>query len=97
MRPAERVPRSWCPGPASWCPGPASWCPGPASWCPGPILKPPTYTDERWEGLRKSNPLGQLGTTEQMGEIVMFLLTGPQFINGDCIMLEGGRMWKREF
>jgi pteridine reductase len=65
--------------------------------CPGPILRPPTYSEERWENLRKTNPLGQLGTAEQVGEIVIFLLTGPPFINGDCIMLEGGRMWKREF
>ncbi|MCL4505750.1 MAG: SDR family oxidoreductase [Chloroflexi bacterium] len=65
--------------------------------CPGPILQPPTYSDERWENLRKTNPLNALGTAEQVGEIVIFLLTGPQFINGDTIMLEGGRMWKREF
>jgi pteridine reductase len=65
--------------------------------CPGPILRPPTYSEERWENLRKTNPLGQLGTAEQVGEIVIFFLTGPPFINGDCIMLEGGRMWKREF
>ena len=65
--------------------------------CPGPILKPPTYSEERWQNLRRTNPLGALGTAEQVGEIVIFLVTGPQFINGDCIMLEGGRMWKREF
>ena len=65
--------------------------------CPGPILKPPTYSDEQWEKLRASNPLNALGTAEQVGEIVLFLLTGPQFINGDCVMLEGGRMWKRDF
>ncbi len=65
--------------------------------CPGPILKPPTYSDEKWEGLRKTNPLNALGSAEQVAEIVLFLITGPQFINGDCIMLEGGRMWKREF
>ena len=65
--------------------------------CPGPILQPPTYSDERWQNLRKSNPLNALGTAEQVGEIVIFLVTGPQFINGDTIMLEGGRMWKREF
>lgn len=65
--------------------------------CPGPILKPPSYSDERWENLRNTNPLHALGTAEQVAEIVLFLLTGPAFINGDCIMLEGGRMWKREF
>ena len=63
--------------------------------CPGPILKPPDYTEERWQAIRNSNPLQALGTAEQMGEIILFLITGPQFINGDCIMLEGGRKWKR--
>jgi NAD(P)-dependent dehydrogenase (short-subunit alcohol dehydrogenase family) len=65
--------------------------------CPGPILKPPTYSDAQWEALRFKNPLQQIGTAEQVAEIVLFLLTGPSFINGDCIMLEGGRIWKREF
>jgi NAD(P)-dependent dehydrogenase (short-subunit alcohol dehydrogenase family) len=64
--------------------------------CPGPILKPPDYTEEQWQALRKTNPLHALGTAEQVGEIVLFLLTGPQFINGDCIMLEGGRMWQHQ-
>jgi NAD(P)-dependent dehydrogenase (short-subunit alcohol dehydrogenase family) len=65
--------------------------------CPGPVLKPPTYSDERWENLRNLNPLHEIGTAEQVGETVLFLVTGPHFINGDCIMLDGGRMWKREF
>lgn len=64
--------------------------------CPGPILKPPDYSEEQWQALRKTNPLRALGTAEQVGEIVIFLLTGPQFINGDCIMLEGGRMWQHQ-
>ena len=64
--------------------------------CPGPILKPQEYTDEQWENLRFTNPLHAIGTAEQMGEIVLFLVAGPQFINGDCIMLEGGRMWKHQ-
>ncbi|MCS6848151.1 MAG: SDR family oxidoreductase [Anaerolineae bacterium] len=64
--------------------------------CPGPILKPPDYTEEQWQALRKTNPLRALGTAEQVGEIVLFLLTGPQFINGDCIMLDGGRMWQHQ-
>lgn len=65
--------------------------------CPGPILKPPGYSEERWQALRNLNPLHEIGTAEQVGEVVLFLLTGPQFINGDCVMLDGGRMWKREF
>lgn len=38
--------------------------------CPGPILKPPTYTDAQWEGLRASNPLNALGSAEQIPQIV---------------------------
>jgi pteridine reductase len=64
--------------------------------CPGPILKPPDHSDEQWEALRATNPLRALGSAEQVGEIVLFLLTGPQFINGDCIMLDGGRMWQHQ-
>lgn len=64
--------------------------------CPGPIMKPADYSEEQWQALRKGNPLRALGTAEQVGEIVVFLVAGPQFINGDCIMLDGGRMWKHQ-
>jgi NAD(P)-dependent dehydrogenase (short-subunit alcohol dehydrogenase family) len=64
--------------------------------CPGPVLKPPDYSEARWQALRKSNPLGEIGTAEQVAETVVFLVTGPQFINGDCIMLDGGRMWQHQ-
>lgn len=63
--------------------------------CPGPVLKPPDYTDEQWEALRQTNPLRALGTAEQVAETVLFLIAGPQFINGDCVVLDGGRMWQR--
>jgi NAD(P)-dependent dehydrogenase (short-subunit alcohol dehydrogenase family) len=65
--------------------------------CPGPILKPPGYPEERWQALRAMNPLHELGSPEQVSEVVLFLITGPQFINGDVVMLDGGRMWMREF
>ena len=65
--------------------------------CPGPIMKPPATSDEHWERLRERSPLNEIGTAEQLAEVVLFLLTGPSFIDGDCIMLEGGHMWKREF
>ena len=64
--------------------------------CPGPILKPPGYTEAQWQALRNSNPLHELSSAEEVAEIIMFLLTGPHFINGDCIMLDGGRMWQHQ-
>ncbi|MCS6774637.1 MAG: SDR family oxidoreductase [Thermoflexales bacterium] len=63
--------------------------------CPGPVLKPPEYSDAQWEALRETNPLRALGTAEQVAETVLFLVAGPQFINGECIVLDGGRMWQR--
>jgi len=64
--------------------------------CPGPILKPPDYSDAQWQALRKTNPLKSLGSAEQVAEIALFLVTGPQFVNGDCIMLDGGRAWQHQ-
>ncbi len=64
--------------------------------CPGPVLKPPDYTEAQWQRIRKTNPLNELGSAEQVAECVRFLVTGPQFVNGDCIMLDGGRMWKHQ-
>lgn len=64
--------------------------------CPGPVLKPPDYSEERWQTLRSTNPLHELGSAEQVAETVVFLATGPQFINGDCIVLDGGRMWQHQ-
>ncbi|MCS7088475.1 MAG: SDR family oxidoreductase [Thermoflexales bacterium] len=64
--------------------------------CPGPVLKPPDYTDEAWEALRNTNPLHALGSAEQVAEAVLFLVAGPPFINGDCIVLDGGRMWQHQ-
>jgi NAD(P)-dependent dehydrogenase (short-subunit alcohol dehydrogenase family) len=63
--------------------------------CPGPALKPEDMTDEAWQKYGNSNPLKLVGEPSDMGEVVLFLLTGPRLVNGDCIMLEGGRMWKR--
>ncbi|MFN3704998.1 MAG: SDR family NAD(P)-dependent oxidoreductase [Thermoflexales bacterium] len=64
--------------------------------CPGPVLKPPDYSDAEWEALRETNPLRALGSAEQVAETVLFLVAGPSFINGDCIMLDGGRMWQHQ-
>jgi NAD(P)-dependent dehydrogenase (short-subunit alcohol dehydrogenase family) len=64
--------------------------------CPGPVMKPPDYTDEKWQKLRKTNPLRELGSVEQVAETVLFLAAGPPFINGECIVIDGGRMWQHQ-
>jgi NAD(P)-dependent dehydrogenase (short-subunit alcohol dehydrogenase family) len=64
--------------------------------CPGPALRPEDMSDDAWQKYGNSNPLKLVGQPDDMGEVVLFLLTGPRLVNGDCIMLEGGRMWKHE-
>ena len=64
--------------------------------CPGPALRPVDMSDEAWQKYADSNPLKIVGEPDDMGDVVLFLLTGPRLVNGDCIMLEGGRMWKHQ-
>lgn len=60
--------------------------------CPGPVLKPPDMAEDAWDRLRAGNPLHELGTAEQVADAVVWLTAGPQFMNGTCVMLEGGRI-----
>ena len=63
--------------------------------CPGPILKPARMSEARWQALRENNPMRALGTPEDLAACVVFLAAGPAFINGECLMLDGGREWTR--
>ena len=64
--------------------------------CPGPALQPVDMSDDAWQKYGNSNPLKIVGEPNDVGDVVLFLLTGPRLVNGDCIMLEGGRMWKHQ-
>ena len=61
--------------------------------CPGVVLKPDTQSEANWNAYRNLNPLQALGSAEQVAEAVLFLVAGPQFVNGDCLMLDGGEFW----
>jgi NAD(P)-dependent dehydrogenase (short-subunit alcohol dehydrogenase family) len=63
--------------------------------CPGPILKPARMSEARWQALREGNPMQALGSAEDLAACVVFLASGPAFINGECLMLDGGRNWTR--
>ena len=63
--------------------------------CPGPILKPERMSEARWQAMREANPMRGLGSPEDLAACVVFLAAGPAFINGECLMLEGGREWTR--
>lgn len=63
--------------------------------CPGPILKPERMSEARWQALRDRNPMHALGSSDELAACVVFLAAGPAFINGECLMLDGGREWTR--
>lgn len=69
---------------------------------PGPIER--TGGAQRlWESQEAANrtlssvPLGRLGTPEEIAELAFFLCSeGAQYINGDCITMDGGQ-WLNQY
>ena len=55
----------------------------------GAIL-PPT-DGGKTEGILKQVPAGRWAEMEEVGQTLLFLLTGPQYISGEIIYLDGGR------
>jgi pteridine reductase len=58
---------------------------------PGSVLPPETYSDPAREALRAKIPQGRLGSPQDIADTVMFLLTGPQFMTGQIVAVDGGR------
>jgi pteridine reductase len=58
---------------------------------PGAVLPPEGYTPERLEALRRSAPLGRLGTPEDVARTVLFLAESP-FVTGQVVAVDGGRL-----
>jgi NAD(P)-dependent dehydrogenase (short-subunit alcohol dehydrogenase family) len=54
----------------------------------GAILPP---SDGGSEGIIKSVPAGRWATIKELTDSVLFLLTGPEYITGEIIHLDGGR------
>jgi NAD(P)-dependent dehydrogenase (short-subunit alcohol dehydrogenase family) len=56
---------------------------------PGAVLKPPTWTEERWQSLTPSVPLKKLGTAEDVARAVVYLVK-EEYITGQMIVVDGG-------
>ena len=56
---------------------------------PGPVLKPDHMTDQRWDQLGKSLPLGKPGEPLDVTQAVLFLLRND-FITGESLSVDGG-------
>jgi pteridine reductase len=58
---------------------------------PGTVLPPTWLGAEELEALRKRIPAGRFGSPEDVARTVLFLLTGPSFVTGELIGVDGGR------
>ncbi len=59
---------------------------------PGTVLPPEAMGAQEREALRERIPLKRFGSPEDVAETVRFLLTGPDFITGQVVVVDGGRL-----
>ncbi len=56
---------------------------------PGAVLKPPDWSDERWEINRDLVPLKKLGSPDDVCKAIEFLVVSD-FVTGQVIVVDGG-------
>lgn len=59
---------------------------------PGAVLLPDDWGPEAAEHLRRTTPLQRLGTPEDVVGAVLFLLEGGDYLTGQTIVVDGGRL-----
>ena len=59
---------------------------------PGTVLPPESMPEAERERLRSRIPLQRFGRPEEIAETVRFLVAGPEFITGQIIAVDGGRL-----
>ncbi|MBK7860607.1 MAG: SDR family oxidoreductase [Archangiaceae bacterium] len=58
---------------------------------PGTVLPPENLSTEQLEKIRSRIPFGRFGSPRDVAEAVAMLLTGPTFITGQIVAVDGGR------
>jgi NAD(P)-dependent dehydrogenase (short-subunit alcohol dehydrogenase family) len=56
---------------------------------PGAVLKPPAWSEERWQNIAPSVPLKRLGAAEDVARAVAYLIK-EDYITGQVIIVDGG-------
>jgi pteridine reductase len=59
---------------------------------PGAVLVPDDYDAKERARLAESTPLGRLGTAEDAVQAMLYLLERADFVTGDVIVVDGGRL-----
>lgn len=62
---------------------------------PGTVLVPDDYDDERREFLSETTPLKRLGTPDDAVKALLFLVEHGDFITGETLVVDGGRLLRR--
>lgn len=62
---------------------------------PGPVLAPEEWSDEDARKIARELPLQRLGSPEDVADAVRFLIYSGDFITGQNIRVDGGRMVRR--
>jgi len=58
---------------------------------PGTVLPPESLDAASLEAIRANIPQQRVGSAEDVARTVLFLLTGPPFITGQIVAVDGGR------
>jgi pteridine reductase len=61
---------------------------------PGAVLLPEGTSPERQQRVVAATPLGRLGSPDDVARTVVFLIEGSDFITGETIVVDGGRLLK---
>jgi NAD(P)-dependent dehydrogenase (short-subunit alcohol dehydrogenase family) len=59
---------------------------------PGTVLVPDSYTDAERARLADSTPLRRLGTPRDAVNALLYLLEGGDFVTGEILVVDGGRL-----
>ncbi len=58
---------------------------------PGIIYGPDDFKESAAVAMRSRIPMGRYGKEDEVADTVLFLLRGPEFINGQILAVDGGR------